>query len=235
MKLRRTLHPEVRVLDSKAGTVEYIASDETIDSYREIIRADGWRFNRFTKNAPFVDSHDYSTLDKLLGNVVDFRVKGKQLIETVRWAIDVEENRLAKLGWKMTEAGYLKAVSVGFIPTRMVSKWDQNPQAFAEALAELELPKDSPVRAIYQEQEQIELSAVVIGANPNALAKAYKADAITTDDLNFLAAEFERRAKQDQPTPKHAPATDHSALVAWADARTAQAFLDRIEQLTKRI
>lgn len=215
MKLRRTIHPEVRVLDAKTGTVEYIASDETIDSYREIIRADGWRFNRFSKNAPFVDSHDYSTLDKLLGNVVDFQIAGKKLVETVKWAIDVAENRLAQLGWKMTEAGYLKAVSVGFIPTKMVSKWDQNPQAFAEELTALGLPKDSPVRAIYQEQEQIELSAVVIGANPNALAKAYKADVLNDGDLEFLS---EEATKRETANPADDPA---AAALARQRARTA--------------
>ena len=78
LPLIRTLCPKIRVLDAAKGLVEYVASNETIDSYREIIRADGWRFSRFAKNAPFVDSHDYSSVDKLLGKVVDFRVEGRQ-------------------------------------------------------------------------------------------------------------------------------------------------------------
>jgi len=169
--IRRQIHPETRVIDSARGLVEYVASDETIDSYREIIRADGWRFNHFQKNAPFVDSHEYGTVEKLLGQVVDFKVVGKRLVETVQWAIDVTENKLAQLGWKMTEAGYLKAVSVGFWPTKTFTA-GSNEKSFAAQLKELGLPADSPVRAIYAEQEQIELSAVVIGANPNALAKS---------------------------------------------------------------
>ena len=68
-----------------------------------------------------MDSHDYSTIGKCLGKVIDFRVEGAQLIERVQWAIDVPENQLAQIGWKMTEAGYLKAVSVGFFPVKYVT------------------------------------------------------------------------------------------------------------------
>lgn len=183
--IRRTIHPETRILDSKQGLVEYVASDETLDSYREIIRADGWRFNHFQKNAPFVDSHSYDTVEHLLGRVLDFKVIGKQLIETVKFAVDVEANKLAQLAWKMTEAGYLKAVSVGFWPTKMVTS---AAKSFSDQLKELGLPADSPVRAIYVEQEQIELSAVVIGANPNALARSYKAGVLTDVDLDHLSS-----------------------------------------------
>ncbi|HEY3853504.1 MAG TPA: hypothetical protein VGO67_03820 [Verrucomicrobiae bacterium] len=69
----------------------------------------------FQKNAPFVDSHNYTSIDCLLGKVVDFRVKNRQLIETVKWAIDVPSNVLAIKGFAMMQAGYLKAVSVGFL------------------------------------------------------------------------------------------------------------------------
>ncbi len=198
--LHRTLHPEVKVLDATKGVVEYVASDESLDSYREIIRADGWRFNRFSKNAPFVDSHDYDTLEKLLGQVVDFKVAGRKLIETVQWAIDVADNKLAQLGWKMTQAGYLKAVSVGFIPTKVVSKWDSDPMAYAAAMKDLGLGKDSNVRAIYLEQEQIELSACIIGANPNALAKSYKAGVLDDADLEFISLEATKREHPQSAT-----------------------------------
>lgn len=215
--IRRTLHPEVKVLDAAKGIVEYVASDETIDSYREIIRADGWRFNRFAKNAPFVDSHDYGTLEKLLGKVVDFKVTGKRLIETVQWAIDVADNKLAQLGWKMCAAGYLPAVSVGFIPTKVVSKWDSDPMPYAEAMKALNLGKDSNVRAIYLEQEQIELSACIIGANPNALAKSYKAGVIDDADLDLISTEATRN---ETDNTAHGP-----AAAALSQQRARMAFI----------
>ena len=220
-KLIRTIHPEIKVLDAKTGLVEYVASDESIDSYREVIRAAGWRFNRFNKNSPFVDSHDYCTLEKLLGKVVDMQVAGEKLVETVQWAIDVAENKLAQLGWKMTVAGYLKAVSVGFIPVRMVSPWD-NSAAFNAELAKLGLKPEAGVRAIYLEQEQIELSACIIGANPNALAKSYKAGVIDDADLDLISIEVAKR--------ETAGSAAHPADVEPARQRARTAFLMEFNQ-----
>jgi len=180
--LRREIVSETRVLDADHGLVEYVASDQSLDSYRELILASGWRFNLFQRNAPFVDSHDYSSIERLLGRVVDCRVEGDQLIETVQWAHDVPENALARLGWKMTLAGHLRAVSVGFVPLRTLSKFDANPRPYEERVRTLGLEQNPPVR-IYAEQEQIELSACLIGANPNALARAHREGAISDGDL----------------------------------------------------
>jgi len=181
-KLIRTLHPEVKIVSEAEGLVDYIASDESIDCYGEIVAAKGWRFTRFAKNAPFVDSHDYFSIEKLLGQVVDFKVAGGKLVERVRWAKDVSENKLAQLGWKMTAGGFLKAVSVGFIPLRYVR---QGGDGWSEAVKDLGLkPEDGAgVRYIYLEQEQIELSACIIGANPNALAKAHQQGCVKDADL----------------------------------------------------
>ncbi len=199
--LIRTLTPEVRIVSAKDFTCEYVASDESVDSYREVIRAAGWRFNNFKKNAPFVDSHDYSTIERLLGSVEDFKVAGGQLVERVRWAAN--ESKLAMLGWKMTESGHLRAVSVGFMPVRTVTKFGDGRAAFLQAVAELKLSEAdaAKVEAIYLEQEQIELSACIIGANPNALARAHTEGAITDadlsangfddDDMDFLHASAE--------------------------------------------
>jgi hypothetical protein len=186
--LQRSLACECRILSEAEGLVEYVASDESLDSYSEVISAKGWKFTRFAKNAPFVDSHDYWSIDKLLGRVDSARVEGRSLIERVRWAKDVEENHLARLGWKMTVGGFLKAVSVGFFPVR----WARNGgEGFGAACGEIGMkPEDAKnVRAIYLEQEQIELSACIIGANPNALAKSFAEGCIGDADLAAVGFE----------------------------------------------
>lgn len=187
--VRREITAEVRVLDQSSGIAEYIASDETVDSMGEVIRANGWRFNRFAKNSPFVDSHRYDSVEHLLGKVLDFRVKGRRLVETVQWAIDIPNNERARIGWEMTRAGYLKAVSVGFQPLRMVSRWDTDRTGWLAQLTELGLHEEQGVRAVYIEQEQLELSAVIIGANPSALiqvGKAYRDGVLRERDLAYL-------------------------------------------------
>lgn len=227
--VRRQMPVEVKILDAAKGLVEYVASDESLDSYREIVRADGWRFDHFQKNAPFVDSHNYWSIDSLVGKVVGFMVTGKRLVETVQWAIDVPENRLAHLGWKMTEAGYLKAVSVGFRPEKMATKWDQDPTSFNNALSDLKVPREVDVRVVYLQQQQLELSSVIIGANPNALAKAYKTGRIDDADLEFLSGEYTRR----EQTASAAIDPGHAADEARAQER--QKFLQEIQRITKSI
>lgn len=225
--LRRTLHPQIRMLDEPKGLVEYVASDETLDSYREIVRAAGARFTRFAKNAPFVDSHNYDSIDCLLGKVVDYGVKGRQVVETVQWAIDVPENKLAQYGFAMCRAGYLPAVSIGFMPVSSVSKWDANPTGFQAALAEMKIPTGTDVRAIYLEWEQMELSTCVIGANPNAVARAYKAGVLDDAALELFSNEHSRR--------ETANSTDSPAAVEKARQRARTVFLLELEQTIKKI
>jgi len=222
-RLVRMIHPEVRVVDAGRGIVDYIASDESIDSYREIIRAGGWRFTHFQKNAPFVDSHDYSSIGKCLGKVIDFRVEGAQLIERVQWAVDVPENELAQIGWRMTEAGYLKAVSVGFFPVKYLTP--SSGEAWGAELKELGLPADAAVRTIYTEQEQVELSCCVVGANANALARAYRAGAIDDADLETLSREHSERENAREAV---AP-----ALAARAREQARGRFLEELQKAIK--
>ena len=211
------------MLDPRKGLVEYVASDETLDHGREVIRADGWRFTHFDKNAPFVDSHNYQSIGSLLGRVVDRRVQRKQLIETVKWAIDVPEQQLAQIGFRLTEAGYLKAVSVGFSPLRTTSRWDRDPRSHEEAARSLGLKPES-VATIFLEQEQLELSACILGMNPGALARAYKAQVLNDRDLDLVAS-----AGSADPfgSVRH-----HSAQPAWLSRAE---FLQRFERLTARL
>ena len=181
-QFRRPLNVTARILSEADGLVEYVASDATLDSYQESILSSGWRFSLFGKNAPFVDSHNYYSIEALLGKVTSARIEAGQLVETVQWAKDVAENKLAVLGWKMTLGGFLKAVSVGFRCVRAVCQGDPG---WNEAVKESGLsPADAGrCRRIFQEQEQLELSACILGANPAAVAKAYESRCITEGDL----------------------------------------------------
>jgi HK97 family phage major capsid protein len=188
-KFVREIHPIAKTLDSRAGIVEYVASDESLDRDGEILRAAGWRFTNFQKNAPFLDNHQYGSIGSVLGKVMDARVEGKQLVETVQWAIDVPENTLAQVGFKMTDAGYLKAVSIGGIPVKIA--FNDGSRQFQDLVKSFGLPATAPVKRIFLEQEQLELSACSLGSNPNALAKAYR-EGIIPDSLVNQCPELAR-------------------------------------------
>lgn len=181
-QLRRNLNVECRVLNEADGLVEYVASDATLDSYLESILSDGWRFTHFSRNAPFVDSHNYYSIENLLGRVTSAKVEGGKLIETVMWAKNVAENKLASLGWKMTVGGFLKAVSVGFRVVKSAYPHDTGWNGYV-AQAGLSADDAAKCRRIFVEQEQLELSACILGANPAAVAKAYDAKCIGEADL----------------------------------------------------
>lgn len=220
--LRRALNVTAKVISEQEGTVEFVASDETLDCYREIVRVGGWRFTHFAKNAPFVDSHDYSSITKLLGQVTDWRIEKGQLVEVVKYSR--EPGTLAEWAFKMVRDGFLRAVSVGFVPVSMVSKWDQDQKDFLATIADLKLDAQlaAQVRVIYREQEQIELSQCVIGANPNALAKAYKAGCLTEEDIDKFSAII-------AATKNASPAAD-SADAGEASPRTKLAILAEIQR-----
>jgi hypothetical protein len=152
-------------------------------------------------------------------------------VETVQWAKDVAENKLAQIGWKMTEAGFLKAVSVGFWPVQWVTNWEKDRVETAglweQQLAELKLPADAKVNCIYIEQEQIELSACIIGANPNALAKSYKAGVLTDADIDTLSSATSKR--------ETAGAALDPVVAALAQQRARNEFLAKFQKLTQNL
>lgn len=217
-----------KILNEDAGTVEFTASDETLDCYGEIVRVSGWRFTQFAKNAPFVNSHDYSDIRNLLGQVIDWRIDKGALVQVVKYARIPDT--LADWAFKMVRDGFLRAVSVGFIAKRMATRWDQDSKDFLAQIADLKLDAQTAgqLRAVYLEQEQIELSQCIIGANPNALAKsvsmiaaAHKGGCLTEGDVTKLSAAI--------AASKNATPAAHSADAGDASPRTKLALLAAIQ------
>lgn len=214
--LQRSIRPVIKVLDSAKGLVEYVASDETVDCYNEVVCARGWRFDNFKKNAPFLNSHRSSSIEDVLGSVRDFKVEGDKLVEVVEWAKD--SHPLAKIGFDMTQAGHLKAVSVGFFPEDMVSRRDgsRSKEYGNECRVRGIDPAKGPA-VFYLRQQQHELSACAIGANPNAVARAYKAGVITDSDLELISLEQAKSVTADS--------TDGLAAVESARLQAQERFL----------
>jgi len=159
---------EVREASGDAPMLDFIASDETVDRYNEVIRLDGWQLDNFRRNPVILDSHDSTSVGKILGNspLIDLR-EGK-LINRVRFAV---ENPLGNLAYKMAKGGFIKSESVGFIPLA----WQSGKNA------------DEPDRT-YTKQELIEISLVAVPANPGAtIGTALKSGAIEKSDVRELS------------------------------------------------
>jgi len=144
----------------KEPIIEFIASDETVDRAGEIINAKGWLLDNYKANPVFQNSHQYGDIIFTIGRTEEIETRtdlrgNNYLYQRVRFA--VEENPFAKVAYELYRGGFLNAVSVGFKPI----KW-------------IEGEKAAPARRVFIEQELIEVSAVSIPANQNALAIAAK-------------------------------------------------------------
>lgn len=132
---------------------EVVASDETVDRYGDIIRAEGWDLGNYRANPIVLFGHSsYSPVGTSVA-----RVEGKALLSTIKMAAagttpEIDYYRA------LVEQRILRAVSVGFMPTEPVVPI---------------LDKDKRITGFeYNGQELLELSIVSVPANPAAVALA---------------------------------------------------------------
>jgi hypothetical protein len=192
--------------------LDFIASDETLDRCDEIISADGWRLESYRRNPVFQNAHQYGDIIFTLGRALITEVRtwssstlsslarhsgataappSTYLFQRIQFA--TEANPMARIAYALYKGKFLNAVSVGFIPQR----WEDGggKKGRGEKCEVRELARDNAAspevrhagpRRRYLEQELLEVSAVGIPANPNALQLGLKAGAIQKSDLQEL-------------------------------------------------
>jgi phage head maturation protease len=141
-----------------ARTIRFVASDETVDRYGDIIRASGWQLSNYAKNGPLLFAHD--SRSPPIGTAKAW-IDGTRLMADATF-LEEGVSEFADEIWRITDAGALKASSVGFLPL----DW--------------KLIRGEPDENGYQpvtgyefiSQELLELSVVPVPANPAALALA---------------------------------------------------------------
>jgi hypothetical protein len=174
--LRSLVQVEVRdAAGSEPATLDFVASTATLDRYHEVIEPAGWRLDSYRRNPVFQNAHNYGDILFTLGKALATEVRavngGQALCQRIQFAVDV--NPVARIAYGLYKGGFLNAVSVGFIPLR----WEEPPSPCGSGAA-------SPgPRRRYLEQELLEVSAVAIPANPDALALGVKSGAVSKNDL----------------------------------------------------
>jgi len=180
--LRRNFPTSVRAVSGQDFTAEFIITSSAVDSYGEIVIPSGVDFAQFMRNPVVPDSHDYSSVGNQIGTATKIFLQGGKLVALIRFAADVEGNDLAKLAWNMVQAGHLRACSIGFMPVATLTPSDGSD--FSDMLDDLEVEDGVSVRRIYTKTTLMEVSIVLLPANPDALItdgirKAYQAGAIS--------------------------------------------------------
>jgi len=175
--LRRGLQAEIlepQQADGPDGSggappvLDFIASSEAVDRYDEILTAEGWQLENYRRNPVFQNAHQYGDILFTLGKALVTEVRNiagrRVLFQRVEFATDI--NPIARIAYGLYRGKFLNAVSVGFIPLR----WENG-------------GVEAGYRRKYLEQELIEVSAVGIPANPEALQLGLRAGAIEKSDL----------------------------------------------------
>jgi HK97 family phage prohead protease len=196
--------PDLQTLGLAAGSpappiLDFIASDDTLDRYEEVIDAKGWKLDNYRKNPVFQNSHQYGDIIFTLGKSLITEVRDAKLFQRIEFAIDI--NPMARICYGLYSNGFLNAVSVGFIPIR----WEN-------------APDHAPYRRKYLEQELLELSSVAVPANPAALILGLKSGAVAASDIKEVSNLLNHYLKSlSAPSDQSAPSdsSDHlSRLLA---------------------
>src|SRR5204862_449976 len=132
--LRTTIHTEirepsadeVRTLSTASPSSEpqpcldFIASDESVDRYNEIISATGWKLDNYKRNPVFQNAHQHGDIMHTLGKAIrtevrtlceaDVRSTASQtsspfLFQTIEFACDV--NPMARIAYGLYRGKFL--------------------------------------------------------------------------------------------------------------------------------
>jgi len=156
--LKKYLRGYVEKINESEGILDVaIATDSSVDRDGESIDSDGWDFKSFKKNPVLLWAHNYR--EAPIGKVLDLRKDGDKILFRPQFAINISER--AKEAFKFYKEGFLNAFSVGFIPK----------EKEGEKILKAEL---------------LEISAVPVPANPNALVSARSAKDLSKDILSEM-------------------------------------------------
>lgn len=158
-------------------TLEFIGSSEAVDRDGDIMLAKGWDLKGYKKNPVFLWAHDYR--QPPIGKTTKVYRQQGQLRFQVEFA-DKDTYEFADTIYKLYKGGFLHATSVGFIPKE------------TKRLEEKDERREMGARQVISKQELLELSAVPVPSNPEALVSARDAGVITTKELQAFKSETEK-------------------------------------------
>ncbi len=153
------------------GCVKYfgIASSDALDRDREILVPKGMNTDNFQKNPVMLLGHNYYGLP--IGKILSTEIKDAGVEFEFEFA-DTDEAQTVK---SLYDGGFMHAFSVSFIPKKYIDIEDDAPEKMDITLAdgsifELDFSKyTAKPRGVISDWELLEISAVSIPANPEAV------------------------------------------------------------------
>lgn len=192
---RELYSSEIQDVEVKAlgeHEIEMIGSTDSLDRDNEVLSIDGWDLKNYKKNPVVLEAHNY--WEPAIGRA-KVRIEGKKMIFKIEFPPEGVYPR-ADLFRKLYKLGFMKASSVGFIPSEY----------------KLGNGNDEP-RRTFLKQELTEISLVTVPANPEALlsektlvdAKASGAlTEVDWDNLKALVASVASGVLKEKAKPEGA-------------------------------
>ncbi|MEP0814514.1 MAG: HK97 family phage prohead protease [bacterium] len=151
------------------GWIIGVASTSTVDRDGDVIEAAGWLLDEYRKNPQFLFAHDASDLP--IGKTLWVKPEDKQLIFKAEFAAHQKAQDVRRLYLD----GMLNSFSVRFLPV------------------EYTIMENGGYR--FEKQKLVEISAVPIPANAEAVVVEVKSGTINTDRDTLRRLEVMRRVK----------------------------------------
>jgi len=139
--------------EERGDEIKFIASTPRRDRYGDVVTAD-WQLGEYRKNPVVLWGHD---ADKVIGNASGVEVdKQGRLVASIKF-VEAGLDPDIDLARALVQRGYVKAMSVGFLPHKVELIRDD---------------EDTITGFRFSQNELVELSVVSVPANPDALAFA---------------------------------------------------------------
>lgn len=142
--------PEV---DAESRKVRFVFSDGSVDRAGDSIDPEGWQIDAFMKNPVALWAHD--SFSPPIGRASNVGPSGGKLMGDIEFMMP-DISAFADSIFRMVKAGFVKAVSVGFIPLEWTFVNDSK----------------RPFGIDFKKQELLEISVCPVPCNPNALHDA---------------------------------------------------------------
>ena len=148
------------MLDEANGLISAVVSTESKDRDGDVIKAEGWDLDNFNRHSVMLANHDYHSLKSQIGTWEKMEVVGNTLQGVAKFFIG-KGNEEADWAFELAKMKKL-AFSVGFIPNMDKAVPLHKDDAFG-------------VRGMeFNGQELLEVSAVTVPSNPDALQRIVK-------------------------------------------------------------
>lgn len=164
------------------GVLEFIASTNTVDRQGDIVEQN-WELRAFRQNPVFLWGHDKGGLP--IGKVIKIwteKKKGADSTKETRIQVKFVPGDIfpfAQQVRELYEAGYLKAVSIGFRPLERAQVSDEQREALGMG----------PWGERFTKSELLEVSGVTVPANPEAVQTGVSKGLWTKEAASIVGAD----------------------------------------------